>query len=95
MATKYRGEKNLCAAWLSSIPLAVMLKLSNPMTKTTFLIYVIVFKEFLLNRGISQCAYFIVLKPYGVMCEREFFYRSPQRDRLTLCTRGSLHCRFF
>lgn len=36
MATEHGGEKNLCAAWPSSIPLAVMPKLCNPMTKTTF-----------------------------------------------------------
>lgn len=87
--------RKICAAWPSSIPLAVMLKLSNPMTKTTFHISVIVFKEFLLNRGISQRAYLIVLKPSGVTCECEFFCSSAQPDThffVFVHTCGSLHC---
>lgn len=87
--------RKICAAWPSSIPLAVMLKLFNPMTKTTFHISVIVFKEFLLNRGISQRAYLIVLKPSGVTCECEFFCRSAQPDThffVSVHTCGSLHC---
>lgn len=36
MATEHGGEKNLRAAWPGSIPPASELKLSSPMTKTTF-----------------------------------------------------------
>lgn len=39
----------------------------------------ITLKEFLLNRGISQGAYLIVLKPSAVMCECDFFSRSKAR----------------
>lgn len=55
----------------------------------------IVFKEFLLNRGISQHANLIILKPSGVTCECESSCRShTARETFIslLCTHGRLHC---
>ena len=55
----------------------------------------IVFKEFLLNRGISQHANLIILKPSGVTCECESSCRShTARETFLslLCTHGRLHC---
>lgn len=83
MATEYQGEKNLRR--LAELhPPGSRAKTHESHDKNNIPhLSDIVLEEFLLNRGISQRAYLIVLKPSGVTCECEFFSTSKHGKKTT------------